>query len=147
MKRYGELRQVAAIPLLLESLSTCLLPIKAGEANPTLAGDRNQGRIAADAAAPARTDRGADPGEETRVTKTVTVPNPEVDRELETKAVVVKIPLLNVLTAEGAMEAGLHKRHPRVAFATDGKSTVSAPDTIRKSANSSTLAAPLLPSL
>ena len=138
---------MAALLLLLVFPSTCLLPTKADEDNPTLAGVLNRGRAAADVAAPAQTDRGADPGKETRVTKTVTVPNPEVDRELETKAVVVKIPLLNVLTAEGAMEAGLHKRHPRVAFATDGKSTVSAPDTIRKSANSSTLAAPLLPSL
>ena len=138
---------MAATLLLLVSLSTCLLPIKADEDNPTLAGVLNRGRVAADAAAPAQTDRGADPGKETRVTKTVTVPNPEVDRELETKAVVVKIPLLNVLTAEGAMEAELHKRHHQVAFATDGKRTVSVPDTIRKSANSSTLAAPLLPSL
>ena len=138
---------MAALPLPLESLSTCLLPIKADEGNPTLAGVLNRGRAMAEVAAPAQTDRGADLGKETRVTKTVTALNPVVDRELETKAVVVKIPLLNVLTAEGAMEAGLHKRHPRVAFATDGKSTVSAPDTIRISANSSTLAAPLLPSL
>ena len=147
MKRYGELHQVAAILLLLESLSTCLLPIKAGEANPTLAGDHNPGRTAADAVAPARTDHGADLGGEIRGTKTVTVPNPEVDRELESRTAVVKIPLQNVLTAEGAMEAELRKEHLRVAFATDGKRTVSAPDTIRKSANSSTLAAPPLPSL
>ena len=138
---------MAALLLLLESLSTCLLPIKADEGNPTLAGVLNRGRAAADAAALAPTDRGADLGKETRVTKTVTVLNPVVDRELETKAVVIKNLLLNVLTAEGAMEAELHKRHPQVAFATDGKRTVSVPDTIRKSANSSTLAAPLLPSL
>ena len=138
---------MAALLLLLESLSTCLLPIKADEGNPTLAGVLNRGRAAADVAAPARTDRGADLGKGTRVTKTVTVPNPEVDRELETKAVVVKNPLLNVLTAEGAMAAELHKRHHQVAFATDGKRTVSVPDTIKRSANISTLAAPLLPSL
>ena len=81
------------------------------------------------------------------MTKTVTALNPVVDRELETKAVVVKIPLLNVLTAEGAMEAELHKRHHLVAFATDGKRTVSVPDTTKRSANISTLAAPLLHSL
>ncbi len=138
---------MAAILLLLESLSTCLLPIKADEDNPTLAGVLNRGRVAADAAAPAQTGRGADPGKETRATKTVTVQDPVVDRELVTKAVVVKSPLLNVLIAEGAMEAELHKRHHLVAFATDGKRTVSVPDTIRRSANTSTLAAPLLPSL
>ena len=138
---------MAALLLLLESLSTCLLPIKADEGNPTLAGVLNRGRAAADVAAPAQTDRGADLGKETRVIKTVTVLNPVVDRELETKAVVVKNPLLKDLIAEGATEAELHKRHHPVAFATDGKSTVSVPDTIKRSANTSTLAAPLLPSL
>ena len=119
----------------------------ADEDNPTLAGVLNRGRAAADVAAPAQTDRGADLGKETRVTKTVTVLNPVVDRELGTKAVDVKSPLLKDLIAEGAMEAELHKRHHQVASAMDGKRTVSVPDTIKRSANSSTLAAPLLPSL
>ena len=136
---------MAAILLLLESLSTCLLPIKADEGNPTLAGVLNRGRAAADVAAPAQTDRGADLGKETRVTRTVTVLNPVVDRELETKAVVAKIPLLKDPIAEGATEAALHNELHQVAFATDGKSTVSAPGTTRKSASSSTLAVlPLL---
>ena len=138
---------MAALLLLLVSPSTCPLPTTADEDNPTLAGVLNRGRAAADVAAPAQTDRGADLGKETRVTKTVTVLNPVVDRELETKAVVVKNPLLKDLIAEGAMEAELHKRHHRVAFATDGKRTGSVPDTIKRSANTSTLAAPLLPSL
>ena len=138
---------MAALLLLLVSPSTCLLPTKADEDNPIYAGVLNQGRAVANVAAPAQTDRGVDLGKETRVTKTVTVLNPVVDRELETKAVVAKIPLLKDLIAEGATEAELHKEHHLVASATDGKRTVSVPDTTKRSANISTLAAPLLRSL
>ena len=138
---------MAALLLLLVFPSTCLLPTKADKDNPTLAGVLNRGRAMADVAAPAQTDRGADLGKETRVIKPVTVLNPVVDRELEAKAVVAKILQLKDLIAEGATEAELHKRHHLVASATDGKRTVSVPDTTKRSANISTLAAPLLPSL
>ena len=145
MKKYEGLRPVAAILLLLEFPSTCPLPTTAGEANPTVAGDRNPGKAVAGKADPARASRGADREGEIRGTETVTVPNLVADREPESVAAAVKTPLQNVLVAEGVTEAVLHNEHHQVAFATDGKRTVSAPDTIRKSANSSTLAAlPLL---
>ncbi len=147
MKRYGELHPVVAILLLLEFLSTCPLLTKAGGASPMVAGDLSPGRAAADEADPARASRGADLGGTSRGTGTVTVPNLVAGREHESAAVAVRTPLRNVPIAEGAMEAALHKEHLQVAFATDGKRTVSVPDIIKRSANSSTLAAPLLLSL
>ena len=147
MKRYGELHPVVAILLLLEFLSTCPLLTKAGAANPMVAGDPSPGRAAADEADPARASREADLGGTIRGTGTVTVPNLVADREHESVAVAVRTPLRNVLVAEEVTEAALHSERHQVAFATDGKRTVSAPDTIRKSANTSTLAALLLLSL
>ena len=138
---------MVAILLLLEFLSTCPLPITAGEANPTVAGDRNPGKAVAGEAVPARASRGADPEGAIRGTETVTAPNLVDDREPESVVAAAKTPLQNVLVAEGVTEAVPHNEHHQVAFATDGKRTVSAPDTIRKSANTSTLAALLLLSL
>ena len=147
MKKYGGLRPVVAIPPLLEFPSTCPLPTRAGEANPTVADDHNPGKAVAGEADPASASRGAGQGRAVRGTETVTVPNLVADREHESVAVAVRTPLRNVLVAEEVTEAALHSERHQVAFATDGKRTVSAPDTIRKSANTSTLAALLLLSL
>ena len=133
---------MAILPL-LEFPSTCPLPTRAGEANPTVADDHNPGKAVAGEADPASASREAGQGRAVRGTETVTVPSLVADREHESVAVAVRTPLRNVPIAEGAMEAALHKEHLQVAFATDGKRTVSVPDTIKRSANSSTLAAPL----
>ena len=147
MKKYEGLRPVVAILLPLESLSTCPLPTMEGEANPTAAGGRNPGKAMAGEADPARTSRGANQEGATHGTETVTAPSLVDDREPESVAAAAKTPLRNVLVAEEVMEAVLRNEHHQVAFATVGKRTVSAPDTIRKSANTSTLAALLLLSL
>ena len=112
-----------------------------------VADDRNPGKAVAGGADPARTRRAADLEGAVRGTETVTVPNLVADREPESVAAAVQTPLRNVLVAEEVTEAVLHNEHHQVAFATVGKRTVSAPDTIRKSANLSTLAALLLLSL
>ena len=147
MKRCEELRQEVATLLPLGFLSTCPLLTTAGEVSPTVAGDRNPGKAVAGEADPALTSREADQEGAIRGTGTVIAPNPEADREHESVAAADKTPLQNVQIAEGATEAALHNELHQVAFATDGKRTVSAPGTTRKSASSSTLAVLLLPSL
>ena len=147
MKRCEELRQEVAILLPLGFLSTCPLLTTAGEANPTVAGDRSPGKAVAGEADPALTSREAGQKGAIRGTGTVTAPNPAADRGQESGAAADKTPLQNDQTAEGATEAALRNELHQVAFATDGKRTVSAPGTTRKSASSSTLAVLLLPSL
>ena len=147
MKRCEELRQEVAILLPLGFLSTCPLLTTAGEANPTVAGDRSPGKAVAGEADPALTSREAGQEGAIRGTGTVTAPNPAADRERESGAAADKTPLQNAQIAEGATEAALRNELHQVAFATDGKRTVSAPGTTRKSASSSTLAVLLLPSL
>ena len=147
MKRYEELRPEVATLLLLGFLSTCPLLTTAGEISPTVADDRNPGKAVAGEADPALTSREADQEGAIRGTGTVIAPNPVADREHENVAAADKTPLQNVPIAEGATEAALHNELHQVAFATDGKRTVSAPGTTRRSASSSTLAVLLLPSL
>ena len=147
MKRCEELRQEVATLLPLGFLSTCPLLTTAGEVNPTVAGDRNPGKAVAGEADPALTSREAGQEGAIRGTGTVIAPNPAADRERESGAAADKTPLQNDQTAEGATEAALRNELHQVAFATDGKRTVSAPGTTRKSASSSTLAVLLLPSL
>ena len=147
MKKYEGLHPEAAILLPLGFLSTCPLLTTAGEANPTVAGDRSPGKAVAGEADPALTSREAGQEGAIRGTETVIAPNPVADREHESVAAADKTPLQNVPIAEGATEAALHNELHQVAFATDGKRTVSAPGTTRKSASSSILAVPLLLSL
>ena len=147
MKRCEELRQEVATLLPLGFLSTCPLLITTGEVNPTVASDRNPGKAAAGEADLALTSREAGQSGPIRGTRTVIAPNHEADREQESGAATDKTPLRNDQTAEGATEAVLRNELHQVAFATDGKRTVSAPGTTRKSASSSILAVPLLLSL
>ncbi len=147
MKKYeGSHPEVAILPP-LAFLSTCPLLTTAGEANPTVAGGRSPGKAVAGESDPALTSREADQEGAIRGTRTVIAPNPEADRERESGAAADKTPLRNDQTAEGATEAALRNELHQVAFATDGKRTVSAPGTTRKSASSSTLAVLLLLSL
>ena len=147
MRRCEELRQEVATLLPLGFLSTCPLLTTAGEVSPTVADDRNPGKAVAGEADPALTSRVAGRKGAVRGTRTVIAPHPEADRERESGAAADKTPLQNGQTAEGATEAALRNELHQVAFATDGKRTVSAPGTTRKSASSSTLAVLLLPSL
>ena len=86
-------------------------------------------------------------GGRTRETSDVIVLNLAVAPDLVAANKARSAPQEGNLTEKGVMEAVPHNEHHQVAFATDGKRTVSAPDTIRKSANTSTLAALLLLSL
>ena len=147
MKKYEGLHPEVAILLPLGFLSTCPLLTTAGEVNPTVADDRNPGKAVAGEADPALTSREAGQEGAIRGTGTVIAPNPVADREHESVAAADKTPLQNVPIAEGATEAALHNELHQVAFATDGKRTVSAPGTTRKSASSSILAVLLLLSL